>query len=204
MSADKKNLSAYNNQASALAASYNTLVTPDILPDYAHMIKALPDPAAARVLDLGCGSGRDAFWAAQQGVSVVAVDGAADMLAQARKDHAHHLINYLEDYAPRFDKLRHMNLKFDIVLMGAFLFHFNENERQTLYSSLKPLLRDPAQMFVTLRHGPVPEGRVMHHVPLQELEDFARGLNGASHFHGLKDDPLNRPCVRWSHVSLKL
>ncbi len=204
MTADDQNLGTYNKQASTLAASYNTLATPDILPDYAHMIKALPYPAAARVLDLGCGSGRDAFWTAQQGVSVVAVDGAPDMLAQARKDHAHHLINYIEDSAPRFDKLHQMNLKFDVVLMGAFLFHFDEPERQQLYSGLKPLLRDRAQMFVTLRHGPVPEGRVMHPVTLQELEDFAHSLGGASYFHGLKDDPLNRPGVRWSHVSLKL
>ncbi len=204
MSANKKNLNTYNKQASALAASYNTLATPDILPDYAHMIKALPDPAAARVLDIGCGSGRDAFWTAQQGVSVVAVDGAPYMLAQARKDHGHYLIHYIEDSAPGFVKLHQMKLKFDVVLMGAFLFHFDQPERQQLYAALKPLLRDRAQMFVTLRHGPVPEGRVMHSVPLQELEDFARGLGGVSHFHGLKDDPLNRPGVRWDHVSLKL
>lgn len=204
MSAENKNLSAYNTQAPALAAAYNTLATPDILPDYARMIKALPDAAAARVLDLGCGSGRDAFWTAQQGVSVVAVDGAADMLAQARKDHAHYLINYVEDAGPAFGKLPPMALQFDVILMGAFLFHFAAPERQQLYSSLKPLLRPKAQLFVTLRHGPVPAGRVMHHVPLQELEDFAQGMNGASHFHGLKDDPLRRPGVSWGHVSLRL
>lgn len=198
------NLNTYNKQASVLAASYNALATPDILPDYARMIAALPDAAAARMLDLGCGSGRDAFWTAQQGVSVVAVDGAPDMLAQARKDHGHYLIDYIEDSGPAFDKLRQMNLKFDVVLMGAFLFHFDMPERQQLYSGLKPLLRDKAQIFVTLRHGPVPEGRVMYSMPLQELEDLAQSLGGASHFHGLKDDPLNRPGVNWSHVSVKL
>lgn len=204
MKTDDQNLSTYNKQASTLAASYNALATPDILPDYARLIKALPNVAAARALDLGCGSGRDAFWTAQQGVNVVGVDGAPEMLAQAHKDHQHHLIHYMEDSGPAFSKLSQMNLKFDVVLMGAFLFHFDAPERQQLYNSLKPLLRDQAQMFITLRHGPVPQGRVMHHVPLQELEDFARSLGGASYFYGLKDDPLNRPGVCWSHVSLSL
>ncbi len=204
MTANDKNLIAYGAQASTLAAAYNTLATADIIPDYARMIEDLPDPMDVRVLDLGCGSGRDAFWTAQQGVSVVGVDGSSEMLAQARKDHAHHLINYIEDKAPAFDKLRQANLKFDVVLMGAFLFHFDTAERQQIYSGLKTLLRDRAQIFLTLRHGPVPEGRVMHHVPLQELQDFAQAQNGTTHFHGVKTDPLNRAGVSWSHISLKL
>lgn len=199
-----KNITTYGQQASTLAASYNTLATPDILPDFAAHIQALPDKAATCVLDIGCGSGRDAFWTAQHGVAVVAADGAADMLSEARKQNNHSLINYIEDQAPALHNIRNLGIKFDVVLMSAFLFHFDAAERQEFYNNLKPLLREKCSLFITLRHGPVPAGRIMHHVPLQELDDFAKAHNGSSHFHGNKPDPLNRSGVSWDHLSLNL
>jgi 2-polyprenyl-3-methyl-5-hydroxy-6-metoxy-1,4-benzoquinol methylase len=199
-----QNINTYGKQASTLAASYNSLATPDILPDFAQHILGLPDKAASRVLDLGCGTGRDAFWVAQQGVAVVAADGAPEMLVQARKDHHHYLINYIEDAAPNLQNLNQLGIQYDTVLMGAFLFHFDAAERQELYSNMKSLLRDNSKLFITLRHGPVPEGRIMHSVPLQELDDLAKAHGGTSQFHGNKPDPLNRPGVSWDHVCLNL
>lgn len=199
-----QNLKIYDEQASALSASYNSVATIDLLPDFSEHILSLPDKAAVRVLDLGCGSGRDAYWTAGQGVGVVAVDGSQAMLTEARTTHSHHLINYIYDEAPGLLNTRNLNLKFDIVLMNAFLFHFDAAERQEIYNNLQHLLRKDSFIFLTLRHGPVPAGRVMHPVPLQELEDLAQEFGGKSFYHGQKPDPLKRPGVYWDHLSLRL
>lgn len=199
-----QNIATYNAEAALLAARYNALSTPDIIPDFARLIEAVPDKTAYQVLDLGCGSGRDAYWLAQQGVNVIACDGAAAMLAQARAQHSHPHIQYMQDDAPALPNLRARGLKYDMVLMGAFLFHFDTDERQRLYSNLTTLLRPQAQLYITLRHGPVPQGRRMYDVSVQELEDFAQSHGGDAQYHGRKDDPLNRPGVFWDHVSIQL
>lgn len=199
-----QNISTYGKQASALATAYNSLATPEILPDFAEHILNLPDKAVHRMLDLGCGTGRDALWAAQQGITVVAVDGTSEMLTEARKNHNHHLINYMADTAPALQNLTKLGIRYDTVLMGAFLFHFDAAERQELYSNITPLLRDNSKLFITLRHGPVPEGRIMHSVSLQELDDLAKSHGGVSYYHGNKPDPLNRPSVSWDHICLHL
>ncbi len=199
-----RNIDTYDQQAAQLAVSYNSLVTPDILPDFAAYILSLPDSAHKRVLDLGCGSGRDAFWLAHQGMTVDAVDGAPEMLAAAHATHSHALIHYIHDAAPALTNLQARGRKYDVILMNAFLFHFDEAERQQLYGTLSALLRPDTYLYVTLRHGPVPEGRQMYEVPMQELEDFARQHNGTSTYLGQKQDPLKREGVYWDHVCLQL
>lgn len=198
------NLNTYGTQAAGLATTYNALATPEILPDFAQHILALPDKASKRVLDIGCGSGRDAFWAAQQGVAVDAFDGAEGMLKEARTEHSHPLIHYMHDTAPQMNAVQALGRKYDVVLMSAFLFHFDQAERREFYKNLIPLLNPECSLYVTLRHGPVPAGRIMHTVPLQELEDFAQKNGGSSFYHGQKSDPLKREGVRWDHVSLRL
>lgn len=198
-----QNINTYEKQATQLATSYNSVATADILPDFAASIMATPDRAYKRALDLGCGSGRDAFWMASQGMAVDAVDGAAEMLTEARKQHSHALIHYIHDIAPTLPQLQALGRKYDVVLMNAFLFHFDAPERQQLYKALSPLLQPNAYLYVTLRHGQVPEGRQMYAVPLQELEDFARQHNGTSNYLGQKQDPLKREGVCWDHVSLQ-
>lgn len=54
------------------------------LRDVAHQRLAQHFPAGIRVLELGCGTGEDALRLAERGVSVVATDASADMLAITR------------------------------------------------------------------------------------------------------------------------
>ena len=48
-------------------------------------LKLLGPVEGARILDLGCGSGRNAVALAQQGAKVIAVDGSPEVLATARE-----------------------------------------------------------------------------------------------------------------------
>jgi ubiquinone/menaquinone biosynthesis C-methylase UbiE len=59
-------------------------VMPDTLADYGRRFLSLIEPEA-RVLDAGCGAGRDMAWMEAQGARVTGVDLSVGMLAQARR-----------------------------------------------------------------------------------------------------------------------
>ncbi len=199
----KKNISVYGAQAGLLAKVYNAVATPDAVPDFAAVLLQMPDRDKLWALDLGCGSGRDAAWMADQGFNVVAVDGAPEMLAELKKSNARPNIQILQDAAPEIAELKKLGRKFDVFLMNAFLFHMNEKEREIMYENLKEVSNAGAYVYVTLRHGPVPQGRAMFSVPVEELAGFAKRSSFVFKDLGRRDDPLGRKDVSWDHIALR-
>jgi len=66
-----------------MADDYLKMVARRVSPGLERFIATLP--VGARVLDLGCGPGHDAADMAAAGLSVLAVDGAAEMVARAAR-----------------------------------------------------------------------------------------------------------------------
>lgn len=199
----RKNIEAYGRNAATLAQSYNAVSTPDAVPGFAQTLSAYADKGRYWALDIGCGTGRDAAWMAVQGFNVVAIDGTADMLAQAQREKSHKHIMYLQDTAPELSWTKALGLRFDVILMSAFLFHLDARERQDFYGHLKDLIKDDSYIYMTLRHGPVPEGRRMFTVPLEELRIFAAENDLRFKNLGRQGDVLGRADVSWDHVELK-
>ena len=71
-------LAAYEAAAPALCAQYEAAAEPALAGLYSRWIA----PGSA-VLELGCGSGRDARWLAARGARVLATDGSSAMLQAA-------------------------------------------------------------------------------------------------------------------------
>jgi 2-polyprenyl-3-methyl-5-hydroxy-6-metoxy-1,4-benzoquinol methylase len=197
------NIDNYNEKAKSLTLSYNSVSTADILPQFAAAVPLYAAEKLHRVLDIGCGSGRDAFWLAEQGFHVTAVEAASEMLIEATKHFPHARITYLLDSAPEMTETRRLGQKFDIILMSAFLFHIDESERAILYARLQELMAETCVIHLTLRHGPAPEGRTMFAIPLSELEAFAKAQGLACTIGTETPDALKRPDVTWQEVSLK-
>jgi 2-polyprenyl-3-methyl-5-hydroxy-6-metoxy-1,4-benzoquinol methylase len=154
-----KNLKQYGLDADELARSYNAVSTADIVPDFADYVLKMSGRSGKWALDIGCGSGRDAHWLATQGFNVVAVDGVGEMIHNAMSSKAHDNIHYVHDAAPEMEKLRALNQKFDVILMNAFLFHLDRDERQVFYQHIVELAQPQAFLYMNVRHGPVPAGR---------------------------------------------
>src|SRR5262245_5069064 len=57
--------------------------------------RAVGDPAGLDVLDLGCGTGRDALWLAAAGATVTAIDFSEGMLDEARRKHGAEQIRFV-------------------------------------------------------------------------------------------------------------
>ncbi len=70
--------SFYARKAATYAADTGAYPPP---PPLQHFVARLP--AGGRVLELGCGSGRDSGWMLEQGFDVHPTDGVAEMAAQA-------------------------------------------------------------------------------------------------------------------------
>lgn len=198
----KKNLRLYGEQAKTYAASYMTLKTKDVLPHFIARLAKIEKPAQKNVLDIACGSGRDAFYMAEMGFTVTAVDGSKEMLSEASRCNGHPSVAYMQDIGPKFNALVRRGQKFDVILVSSFLFHLDQADRKQFYRTLSALAADNCYLHVLLRYGPCRDDRVMFDVPVQELEDFAKehGFNFTQ--NAPTKDKLNREDVHWRAVDL--
>lgn len=196
------NKQAYDQSAQSRAKEYNSMKTPDIMPIFCKVAQGYPEKSKMKALDLGCGTGRDARWLAEQGFDVTAVDNSNGMLEEARKENSHENIRYVLDEAPSLSALSGSGEKFDVILMSAFLFHLNEDDRQEFYKNLEPLMNEDSYVYMTLREGPIPEGREMYHVPVEEVRDFAERIGAQFIDYGQTPDALNRPGVAFPHLGV--
>lgn len=188
----------YAAEAEALISQYESIAFSEI---HAAILPLLP-AAPSHVLDIGAGTGRDAAGFAALGHRVTAVEPTAELRRQAAVLHPSPLIDWLDDGLPDLAALSGRGEAFDVVMLTAVWMHLDEAERRRAMPRLAALLRAGGLMALSLRHGPVPEGRRMFDVSASETIDLARE-------HGLRcvlcrtdeDAQLGRPGVTWDRVA---
>ena len=77
---DTATLNAYETRAAEFAARYGAA---DLAPLHRLLLAHLPP--AGRLLEIGCGTGREAAFLAEHGFTVIATDASAAMLDQVRR-----------------------------------------------------------------------------------------------------------------------
>jgi SAM-dependent methyltransferase len=201
-----KNINTYDKQAEALARSYDSVQTPDIIPAFTRRVLALGTGAGHKALDIGCGSGRDAAWLARQGFDVVACDGSTEMIRLAAQNNGAANIRYLADDAPALHKVSALTEKFNVILLNAFIFHLDyrspHDALSPLFNKLRDLAAPSAFIYTNLRHGPVPEGRQMYDIPLTHVQQLAMRHNLQFEHLGRSADGLGRADVHWDNIAL--
>lgn len=133
-------------------------------------------PAGARILDAGCGVGRDATHFHERGYDVTAFDGSPAMVAAARRRNPYsgrrpRNVLVLE---LRFEQFS-MPPVFDAVWACASLVHAHSEQRRDFVSRLCGALRPGGVFFASLKHG---AGTSRHEGRIFELvdEQGARGM----------------------------
>lgn len=139
------------------------------------VLQLLP-AAPARVLDVGAGSGRDAAYFAERGDHILAVEPTREMREGAVALHPSPRIEWLDDRLPHLNAVVSRGEQFDLIWLSAVFMHFDEAERATALCVLARLLRAGGGLMMTLRHGPIPEGRRIFEVTADDVIPIAQAL----------------------------
>ena len=150
----------YAEKAEDCIKRYESRASEDMHADWMHFFPERP----SQVLDVGAGTGRDAAWLAGLGHTVIAVEPTAELREAAMKLHPGCGINWVDDILPELATVRARNETYDFVLMNAVWMHLTEDERVRGMEIVSGLMASGARWLMTLRHGPVPEGRRMFDV----------------------------------------
>jgi len=188
---------AYERNARAFADEYEALTFEAI---HGPVMGFLPPPPAA-VLDIGAGSGRDARWLSERGYAVVAVEPSEAMRREAAARHAELRVRWVGDALPDLPALG--DATFDLVLLSGVWMHVAPGDRTGAFRRVAGLLAPGGKLILSLRQGPVPQGRIFHPVPAGELEALAaaRGLRAV--LEVTAEDVLGRSGVSWRTLVLQ-
>lgn len=161
----------YAEEAPELIARYEALPFEAV---HGPLARFFPE-APASVLDIGAGTGRDAAAFAAMGHDVVAVEPTAQLHEAGMALHADAVVEWIDDTLPDLTIVRALDRRFDLVLMTAVFMHLDAEERRRAAPALASLLAPGGRLLVSLRHGPVPEGRRMFEVSADEMRSLADG-----------------------------
>jgi tellurite methyltransferase len=162
----------------------------------------------ARVLDLGCGEGRDSVFLAQQGHDVVGVDLAPDGLRKAARlaDHRGVRVSWVCAALPDLP----VRGPFDLVYSCGSVHYVARDQRGPLFERLQGLTRPGglhAHVVFTGRTIYREKDEVVHYFTPDELRDAFRGWivlrreeglipcaqDGARHVHSVETILARRP-----------
>ena len=190
----------YSEEADALVRQYEGISFADAHAPTMHLFPRPP----ARVLDIGAGTGRDAAGFAALGHSVTAVEPTAELRMRAVELHASPRIEWLDDSLPDLSLLSERDETFDVVMLTAVWMHLDEQQRRRAMPRVAALVRPGGTMMISLRHGPVPQGRRMFEVTAAETIGLAhaQGMTCVQHLE-VGDGLLKRPGVTWDRLAFR-
>ncbi len=201
ISLNDKNIQFYTDNANSLIAQYDQVHFESVHKDWLSHI-----PAQGMVLDVGAGSGRDARYLSEKGLSIVAVEPAAKLLEAAKANSGNHNIHWLRDNLPELNHVFALQVKFDLILLSAVWMHIAPSSRERTFRKLSSLLKPNGKMVISLRHGECRDERTMHPVSASELAQYASqfGLTCQLLTKNRQADQLGRNEVSWETVLLTL
>lgn len=195
------NITYYSKNAESLSKQYDSVSFESVHKDWLNEI-----PKEGFVLDVGAGSGRDARFLSDKGLSVVAVEPADGIREVARQYQVNNKIHWLSDSLPELTDVFALQTKFDLILLSAVWMHIAPTNRERCIRKLSSLLKPNGKIIISLRHGECSDERVMHPVSADELAKFASqfGLSFKLLSTNQNADELGRAEVQWETVMLQL
>jgi len=135
-------------------ARYNALFSEQI---YQHVIDLFPQ-RAAKIADIGAGTGRDAAWFAARGHDVLAIEPVRELREAGRKLHRSKRILWLDDCLPSLSNTVRFGA-FDLVTLCAVWQHLPDADQRAAMPRLAGSIAPGGRLVISLRHGPGGEGR---------------------------------------------
>ncbi|NLK18564.1 MAG: methyltransferase domain-containing protein [Synergistaceae bacterium] len=144
-------ISWYDKNAGQLALRYDQADTKTL-----HGLLQKWIPSGANVLEIGCGSGRDAFFLASMGCSVTASDGSDSMLQTARlrlPKNAEGKVSFQHALFPLPDEHPLLGKKFRAITAVAVLMHIPDVDLFPFACQVESLLEDGGIFLCSVSSG---------------------------------------------------
>ncbi len=192
-------ISWYNKNAKGLSVQYDEA---EVAPLHSLLRRWIP--LGGKVLDIGCGSGRDAFFLASLGCLVVAVDGSDSMLDIAQKklskEKTENILFQpalfpLPEAHPLFAK------KFDAITAIAVLMHIPDDEIFAFACQVKTLLVEKGIFLCSFSSGEghSKDDRLYEHREPGEIQLLFERIGFRLLFREETKDGMGRDIV-WSNL----
>ena len=131
----------YEKNAEAFIESTKNVNVSDLYKPFEEFLAPL-----CRILDLGCGSGRDSKYFAEKGYDVVALDPSQAMCAQTRS------LVHIPVYEMRAEEMQFSN-EFDGVWACASLLHVPRDKQRSVLHRIATALKDEGVLYASWKYG---------------------------------------------------
>jgi len=156
----------------------------------------------SHILEIGCGSGRDASFMVKNSYDVTAVDGSKNMIEEARKIHSELTDKLLCRTLP--DDLE-FNIKFDGIYSIATLMHLPKEHLKRAISNIYNLLNQNGKFFMSVSlfrddiedNGFDKKGRFFLVLSLEEWINICKKVGFKVLKSKINKDGLNRSGIEW-------
>ena len=122
-----------------------------------------------KILDFGCGSGRDSLYFKNKGYDVTAIDGSEELCKIAREYTGIDVKNM------KFDEFNDVDY-YDGIWACGTLLHLHNSEILEVLKKLRDALKDTGYMFVALKNGKgeeqILDGRYYNYFELNDVENL--------------------------------
>ncbi len=162
-------LDYYNNHAKDY---FDFTVNADMQTQYDAFLKYVK--REGKILDFGCGSGRDSLYFKNKGYNVTAIDGSEEMCKIARE------YTGLDVKCMNFNDFNEVN-SYDGIWACGTLLHVKRKEVLNMLIKLRDALTENGYIFAALKNGTGEEitkdGRYYCYFDLDEMEDLTNQAN---------------------------
>ena len=190
----------YKEEAEDLLVRYERRAFADLHKSIMHLVPKEP----CHVLDIGAGTGRDAAGFAALGHRVLAVEPTEPLRNGGMALHPSPLIEWVDDSLPKLALIMARQERFEVVMMTAVWMHLDERQRRQAMPRVASLVSERGVLIMSLRHGPVPEGRRMFAVSSEETVQLAGKQNLRSIINlGGMPDHSGRVDVSWTRLAFR-
>lgn len=104
----------------------------------------------ASILDIGCGSGRDAIFMSREGGIVTAVDISENLISIAKGKDESGAVNWIVDSLPELKMITENN-RYDLILLSAVLMFLNPKEQLISIKNIVNLMKDDGMLVFSIK-----------------------------------------------------
>lgn len=137
----KETLSYYNQNADAFIEGTRKA---DMSDQYRHFSRYLAP--GGKLLDLGCGSGRDSAYFSGLGFTVTAVDGSEELCRRVKENYGIHAL------CIKFEELS-FEAEFDGIWACASLLHVKKTDMPNILHKVSAALKSGGVMYASFKYG---------------------------------------------------